>query len=81
MKPQTQKVLSLLKSGTSLTQAGAMRSLRVKNLSARVSELRQAGFPIYANTTKRGTTSYRLGTPSRGMIAAAYAIAGDAIFR
>jgi hypothetical protein len=46
-----------------------------------VAELREAGFPVYTNVTKTGKTVYRLGTPSRAMIAAAYTAAGATIFK
>lgn len=79
MKPQTQTVLKALQSGKSLTEKQA-RSFGVKALRARVCELRQEGYPIYTNTGSKGT-SYRLGTPSRMMVAAAYALLGNKAFQ
>ena len=35
---------------------------------------------VYSNVTKNGKTAYRLGTPSRKMVAAAYAMAGAEAF-
>ena len=50
-------------------------------LRARVSELRSEGHAVYANTrSSDGKTFYRLGTPSRTMVAAAYAAMGSAAF-
>lgn len=79
MKPQTQTVLKALQTGKSLTQKQA-RSLGVKSLGARVCELRQEGYPVYTNSTPQGA-SYRLGTPSRTMVAAAYALMGNKAFQ
>jgi len=43
----------------------------VKNVSARIAELRQEGYPIYTNIRTRGDGSkvsiYRLGKPSKSM--------------
>lgn len=79
MKPQTQTVLKALQSGKSLTQKQA-RSFGVKSLRARISELRSEGYPVYTNSDAKGT-SYRLGTPSRTMVAAAYALLGNRAFQ
>lgn len=79
MKPQTQTVLEALQSGQNLTETTA-RQFGVRSLTARICELRQEGYPIYTNTTSRGT-SYRLGAPSRKMISVAHAVAGTQIFR
>ena len=46
----------------------------------RISELRAEGNAIYTNETKNGTVAYRLGTPSRRMVAAAYAAMGSDAF-
>lgn len=44
---------------------------RISNVSARIHELRQDGYPIYTNVRKRADGSavfvYRLGTPSKSM--------------
>ena len=49
----------------------------VQNVSARIDELRQEGHCIYTNTKRRadGTAvkSYRLGTPTKAMVRAAFA--------
>jgi hypothetical protein len=52
----------------------------VTNLSARVSELRSRGYSIYTNKTKNGKTAFRMGTPSRRMVAMAYALGGTQVF-
>ena len=75
-------VLKTLKSGRQFT-AGQMAGLfctTESTVAARISELRAQGYSIYSNTAKNGKTAYRLGTPSRRMIAAAYAAAGSSVF-
>jgi hypothetical protein len=49
-------------------------------LPARIAELRAEGYSIYKNKTKNGATVYRLGTPSRAMVAAAYSLMGAQAF-
>jgi hypothetical protein len=80
MKPQTQKVLRALQSGMNLTSTQASRRFGVKALRARISELRSEGYAVYTNRSDRGT-SYRLGTPSRQMVALAYKAAGQRAFQ
>jgi len=45
-------------------------------MSAEVSRVRQAGYAVYANQRKAGNgvhvTEYRIGTPSRKLVAAGY---------
>lgn len=77
---QNQKVLNFLRSGQSLSVKQAQGLFGVASLGKRVSELRANGHAIYTNTAKNGTTVYRLGTPSRAMIAAAYQAAGSSVF-
>ena len=60
-----------------LTTAQITARYGVTNVSATVSDLRMEGFAIYANPTTdtkgRTKTFYRLGTPSREVVAAGYA--------
>jgi len=79
MKPQTQSILKLLESGRTLTPAQARTELGVKSLGARIHELRSEGYPVYSNYTKSGVT-YRLGVPSRDMVAAAFNVLGKYAF-
>ena len=65
------KILNFLasnKSYNTLTVAQARARFNVKNVSARVHELRSEGFAIYTNSKTladgRSITFYRLGTPS-----------------
>jgi hypothetical protein len=77
---QHEKLMGFFKSGKEITQAQAEGLFGVTNLSARVSELRSEGHSIYTNKTKNGKTAYRLGTPSRRMVALAYAVGGNHVF-
>ena len=75
-------VLKTLKSGRQFTagQMAGLFSTTESTVAARISELRAQGYSIYSNTAKNGKTAYRRGTPSRRMIAAAYAAAGSSVF-
>jgi len=71
------RVLSALQTDDRGLTAAQMKSrFGVANPTATVSALRMKGFPIYANsrTNKGGETRtfYRLGTPSRAVVAAGY---------
>jgi len=71
------RVLSALQTNTKgLTAAQMTSRFGVANPTATVTALRQKGYAIYANrmTNKGGETRtfYRLGTPSRAVVAAGY---------
>lgn len=72
------RILKYLKTGADITENQAKSRFGIVNVRARMSELRQAGFAIYLNekTTKSGDTikTYRLGTPSRLLVAAGNAV-------
>jgi hypothetical protein len=57
------------------TVAQARHRFGVKNVSARIGELRQEGYCIYTNTKKlkdgRKINFYRLGTPTKALVRAA----------
>jgi predicted ArsR family transcriptional regulator len=76
------KVLNVLKSGKQFTagQIAGLFGTTENSVMARISELRSQGYAIYSNTTKNGKTAYRLGRPSRAMVAAAFASAGTSLF-
>jgi hypothetical protein len=76
------KVLNVLKSGRNFTpaQLAGLLSTSEDSIRPRISELRSEGHAIYRNMTKNGKTAYRLGTPNRQMVAAAYAVAGSQFF-
>lgn len=77
------RVLEALRKGEELTAKQIASRFGVKNPTATVSDLRFAGFAIYANSHKdtkgRVTTKYRLGNPSRAVIAAGYRALAQAV--
>jgi len=76
------RILKVLKSGRQFTpaQLAGMTGTTEDSIRPRISELRSEGFAIYTNSTKNGKTAYRLGTPSRKMVAAAYHLYGSEAF-
>ena len=75
-KTKTYKVFNALHNGEKLTASSAAKRFGVKNISAEVSRIRQAGFAVYANSRRAGNgvkvTEYALGKPSRKIVAAGY---------
>ena len=71
-----QKVLNALQEGRTLSSAQMKAFFNVGNPQAVIQSLRFKGFAIYLNTvtdTKgRSRNVYRLGTPSRAVVAAGY---------
>jgi Helix-turn-helix domain len=79
----TQRVLEALKTGEELTAKQISSRFGIANPSAAVHTLRSKGYPIYLNArkTQTGVTNkYRLGTPTRAMIAAGYKALGAEAF-
>lgn len=80
-KSAKQRLLSYLKTGRDITTEQAAQRFGITNVSARVSELRGAGYAIYCNekTTANGNTirAYRLGSPTRAQIAAGHFAKND----
>lgn len=68
------RLLEALKSGEAMTAKQISARFSIANPTATVSDLRFDGFAVYANPGKLsdGTTvtRYRLGTPSRAIVAA-----------
>jgi len=73
---KSSKLLATLKTGERLTEAQIRARFGLKNPRATVNSLRLKGYAIYANlhkdTNGRQTTKYRLGTPTRAVVAAGY---------
>lgn len=73
---KSQLLLEALQKGEQLTAKQITHRFGIANPTATVSDLRFGGYAIYANkrTNKRGEvfTKYRLGTPTRAVIAAGY---------
>lgn len=71
------RLLEVLQQGESLTAKQISARFGIANPTATVSDLRlRGGFAVYANqhtdTKGRQTTKYRLGRPSREVVAAGY---------
>jgi len=73
---KTNRLLEALENGEQLTAKQITHRFGIANPTATVSDLRFAGYAVYANktTNNRGetTTKYRLGRPSRAVVAAGY---------
>jgi len=73
---KTYKLFSAMINGESVSPSQAEKRFGIKNISAEVSTLRQAGFAVYANSRKAGNgvqvTEYVIGKPSRKLVAAGY---------
>lgn len=73
---KTGRLLSALQSGEALTEGQIRQRFGLKNPRASVSDIRYAGFAVYANQRRdskgRTTTKYVMGRPSRRLIAAGY---------
>jgi len=75
-KTKTYKLFKALHSGEAVTPFAAQSRFGIKNMSAEVSRIRQAGYAVYANSRKAGNgiqvTEYAMGKPSRRLVAAGY---------
>ena len=73
---KTFKVFNAMYNGEKLTQSEAKKRFGVGNLAAEASRIRQQGYAVYADSRVAGNgvkvTEYRIGTPSRKLIAAGY---------
>ena len=71
-----ERLLEAFQKGEQLTAAQIKARFGVKNPTATVSDLRYSGYAIYANrhtdTKGRVSTKYRLGKPSRAIVAAGF---------
>jgi hypothetical protein len=67
---------ALVIDGETLSASQIAKRFSIKNPTATISEIRYAGFPVYANTRKAGNgvrvTEYRHGKASRKIVAAGY---------
>lgn len=75
---QNDRLVRYLSSGRSISAREARSRFGIRNLRARVNDLRTEGFCVYTNRGER--TTYRMGRPSRAIVAAAYQVAGSTIF-
>lgn len=81
---QKDRVISSLRKGNEFTAKQLAAQFGIGSPSKLVSELRRDGHAIYLNkrvdTKGRETMKYRLGTPSRRMVALAASVAGSTVF-
>lgn len=81
---QKQKVLNVLSEGREVTAKQLSSQFGIGSPSKVISELRRDGHAIYLNrrvdTKGRETHKYRLGTPTRRMVAAAASVLGASAF-
>ena len=73
---KTYKLFNALYNGEAVSASQAEKRFGIKNISAEVSRVRQAGYAVYANSRKAGNgvqvTEYVMGKPSRKIVAAGY---------
>ena len=76
IETKTFKLFNALYTGEKVTPAQATKRFGIKNISAEVSRIRQAGYAVYANKRTAGNgvavTEYVIGKPSRKIVAAGY---------
>ena len=77
MMTKSERLVEALRKGEELTAAQIKQRFGIANPTATVSDLRlNGGYAVYANqhtdTKGRVSTKYRLGTPSRAVVAAGY---------
>jgi len=81
-KTKTERLLAFLKKGGNITENQARARFGVANMSAIASHLRFQGYAVYRNrkTLSNGNviSTYRLGTPTREVVAAGYRLLGAA---
>ena len=80
----TTSLIKYLKSGKTVTAKQITARFGLANPHEAIRQLRMKGYAVYANEGKmwngETTTRYKLGTPSRAMVAAAYQILGGSAF-
>lgn len=77
-------LLKSLQSGKSYTAKQIKGSFGIAHPASAIRNLREQGYCVYSNTSKLHdgtvTTKYRLGQPTRRMVALANLVAGSTIF-
>lgn len=76
---QNDRLVRWLTSGRTISARQAASRFGIANLRARINDLRNDGYCVYTNRTTTGTT-YRLGTPSRAIVSAAFQNSGSTVF-
>jgi len=81
---QNSRLLRFLKTGRDITANQAYDRFGIQNMTARINDLRKAGYAVYLNerVTGNGNTIrvYRLGTPRRSVVAAGHLVNSDPSF-
>lgn len=76
VKSKTAKLMAAMQLGETFTQSQAEKRFGIKNIRAEATRIRQAGFAVYGNRRVAGNnvqvTEYRIGRPTRELIAAGY---------
>jgi hypothetical protein len=67
---KTEKVRNLFAKGNTVTWKSLRNTFDLKSPAAMVGKLRNEGMMIYENKTSTGHVAYRVGTPSKAVIAA-----------
>ena len=65
-----EKVLNLLTKGDAVTWSSLRTRFDLKSPRAMIDQLRTEGHMVYINTTSTGGTTYRMGKPTKSIIAA-----------
>ena len=73
---KTHKLFTALQAGEKVSPAQAEKRFGIKNISAEASRIRASGFAVYANRRMAANhvevTEYRIGKPSRKIVALGY---------
>lgn len=69
---KTEKLLNALESGARLTSRQIAARFGLKNPTAAITALRQDGYSIFFNRRKTKESYYKMGRPTRELIAAGY---------
>jgi hypothetical protein len=78
---QNEILTRYLSAGNAITSSKARKMFGIRNLRARVNDLRNSGYCVYTNRSRSGTASYRIGRASRAIVSAAYQVVGSNLFR
>ena len=82
MTTKTDKLLGALQNGSEISTSQAISRFGFaspNSVTSAVRNLRENGFAVYANIVN-GTTKYRIGTPSRAVVAAGYRTLGSEVY-
>ena len=74
------KLLSHLQTGSELTAKQITGSFGIAHPGSAIRSLRAQGNCVYTNTNQAGTVKYRIGAPTKRMVALANAVAGAGLF-